>query len=140
MTTPGNVTDYDFIEHQMIEDSIAFSCKGLAYDPWNATQVAIHLQDEGLPCVEFRQGFKSMAAPSKEIERLFTSGRLEHGNHPVLEWMFKNATYRKDPAGNIKPDKEMAAEKIDGVVASVMGIGLMNGKQEAAIDVRAMIA
>jgi phage terminase large subunit-like protein len=60
------------------------------------------------------------------MERLFLSGQLEHGNHPVLEWMFANATYRKDPAGNIKPDKEKAAEKIDGVVASIMGIGLMN--------------
>lgn len=139
-TTPGNVTDYDFIEHQLIEDSIAFQCKGLAFDPWNATQVAIHLQNEGLSCVEFRQGYRSMAAPSKEIERLFTSGQLEHGNHPVLEWMFTNACYRKDPAGNIKPDKESAAEKIDGVVAAVMGIGLMRADNEPAFDVRAMIA
>jgi phage terminase large subunit-like protein len=139
-TTPGNVTDYDYIEHVVVEDSIAFGCKGLAYDPWNATQVAIHLQSEGLPCVEFRQGYRSMAAPSKEIERLFTSGQLEHGNHPVLMWMFQNAAYKKDPAGNIKPDKERAAEKIDGVVASVMGIGLMTGKIEPQLDVRAMIA
>jgi len=140
-TTVGNVTDYDFIEAQVIEDSIAFSCKGLAYDPWNATQVAIHLQAEGLPCVEFRQGYRSMAAPSKEIERLFMAGGLEHGNHPVMEWMFQNATYRKDPAGNIKPDKERANEKIDGVVATVMGLGLMNGLAAAPVfDVRAMVA
>lgn len=130
-TTPGNVTDYDFIEHAIMEDAAAFGCKGLAYDPWNATQVAVHLQEEGLPCQEFRQGYGSMAAPSKELERLFISGQLEHGNHPVLEWMFGNATYRKDPAGNIKPDKERAAEKIDGVVAACMGIGLASGKQEA---------
>lgn len=128
-TTPGNVTDYDFIEHAVMEDAAAFGCSGLAYDPWNATQVAIHLQDEGLPCQEFRQGYGSMSAPSKELERLFISGQFEHGNHPVLEWMFGNATYRKDPAGNIKPDKEKAAEKIDGVVAAVMAIGLMSAKQ-----------
>src|SRR5262245_34273095 len=139
-TTPGNVTDYDYVEHRIIEDSIAFQCKSLAYDPWSAAQVAIHLQNEGLPCVEFRQGYRSMAAPSKEIERLFTSGQLEHGNHPVLEWHFKNACYRKDPAGNIKPDKEAAPEKIDGVVAAVMGIGVMNGPLEPEINVRAMIA
>jgi phage terminase large subunit-like protein len=140
MPTSGNVTDYDFVEASVVEDSIAFGCKGLAYDPWNATQVAIHLQDEGLPCVEFRQGFRSMAAPSKELERLFTAGMLEHGNHPVLQWMFQNAAYKRDPAGNIKPDKEKANEKIDGVVATVMGLGLMNGKQEPDFDVRAMVA
>lgn len=130
LTTPGNVTDYDFIEHAIKEDARAFGCTGLGYDPWNATQVAIHLQDEGLPCQEFRQGYASMAAPSKELERLFISGQLEHGNHPVLEWMFGNATYRKDPAGNIKPDKERAAEKIDGVSATVTVLGLMTKPPE----------
>lgn len=135
LTTPGNVTDYDFIEHAIKEDATAFGCTMLGYDPWNATQVAIHLQDEGLPCQEFRQGYGSMAAPSKELERLFISGQLEHGNHPVIEWMFGNATYRKDPAGNIKPDKERAAEKIDAVVAACMGIGLMNAtKTDGGLD------
>jgi phage terminase large subunit-like protein len=131
LTTPGNVTDYDFIEHSILEDSSAFGCQALGYDPWNATQVAVHLQEQGLPAQEFRQGYGSMGAPSKEVERLFMSGQLEHGNHPVLEWMFGNATYRKDPAGNIKPDKERAAEKIDGVVATVMVIGLMTKADES---------
>lgn len=129
LTTPGNVTDYDFIEEAIKADASAFGCAGLAYDPWNATQLSNHLQDEGLPATEYRQGFSTMAAPSKELERLFISGQLEHGNHPVLEWMFGNATSKKDPAGNIKPDKEKAAEKIDGVVAAVMGVGLMNAAQ-----------
>lgn len=133
LTTPGNVTDYDFIEHAIKQDASAFGCKGLAYDPWNATQLAIHLQEDGLPCQEYRQGYGSMAAPSKELERLFISGRLEHGNHPVLQWMFGNATYRKDPAGNIKPDKEHAAEKIDGVVAAVMALGLMNRDDASSV-------
>lgn len=124
-TTPGNVTDYDFIEAAIAADVDEFGCEGLGYDPWNATQVAVHLQESGLPMQEVRQGYASLAAPSKELERLFLSGQLEHGNHPVLKWMFGNATYRKDPAGNIKPDKERAAEKIDGVVGSVMAVGLM---------------
>ena len=29
---------------------------------------------------------------------------------------------RTDPAGNIKPDKEKSTEKIDGVVATIMGL------------------
>jgi phage terminase large subunit-like protein len=138
--TPGNVTDYDFVEHEIIKDSIAYGCRGLAYDPWNATQVAVHLQNEGLPCVQFGQGYRSMAAPSKEIERLFLAGLLEHGGHPIMKWMFQNATYRKDPAGNIKPDKERASDKIDGVVAAVMGIGLMNAATADDIDVSCMVA
>ena len=29
---------------------------------------------------------------------------------------------RNDPAGNIKPDKERSVEKIDGIVALIMGL------------------
>ncbi|WP_105141644.1 terminase, partial [Streptococcus suis] len=29
---------------------------------------------------------------------------------------------RQDPAGNIKPDKEKSVEKIDGIVALIMGL------------------
>jgi phage terminase large subunit-like protein len=29
---------------------------------------------------------------------------------------------RQDPAGNLKPDKEKSTEKIDGMVALVMGL------------------
>lgn len=122
--TPGNVTDYDFIEQQIFQDCEQFRCQGLAIDRWNATQVAVHLQGEGIPVELFGQGYASMGAPSKEIERLFLASLIEHGNDPVARWMYSNATYRKDPAGNIKPDKERAAEKIDGVVADVMALGL----------------
>lgn len=124
--TPGNVTDYDFIEQAVMQDCEMFQCAGIAIDRWNATQVSVHLQNEGLKVELFGQGFQSMGAPSKEIERLYISKRLEHGNHPVARWMYGNAIYRKDPAGNIKPDKERAAEKIDGVVADVMALGIAN--------------
>ena len=33
-----------------------------------------------------------------------------------------NICIRTDSAGNIKPDKEKSAEKIDGVVATIMGL------------------
>jgi hypothetical protein len=36
------------------------------------------------------------------------------GGQPVLRWMMDNIFIRTDPAGNIKPDKEKSAERIDG--------------------------
>ena len=48
--------------------------------------------------------------------------KLAHGGHPVLRWMMDNIFIRTDPAGNIKPDKEKSTEKIDGAVATIMGL------------------
>ena len=38
---------------------------------------------------------------------------------------------RTNPAGNIKPDKEKSTEKIDGVVATIMGL---DRAIDAAVD------
>ena len=47
---------------------------------------------------------------------------LAHNGHPVLRWMMDNIFIRRDPAGNIKPDKEKSTEKIDGAVAMIMAL------------------
>jgi phage terminase large subunit-like protein len=126
--TPGNVTDYDFVESAVLQDAAQFEVvKGPAIDRWNATQVAIHLGEGGLPVEMFGQGFASMSAPMKEIERQVLSHAIEHGSHPVLDWMASNITVKADDAGNLKPSRSNRSLKIDGIVAGIMGTGLAIG-------------
>jgi phage terminase large subunit-like protein len=140
-TTPGNVTDYDFVKEQVFRDAEAYQVKGLAIDRWNATQLANQLLQEGLPVVLFGQGFASMGAPTKELERLVMGHGYDHGNHPVLNWMASNAAVVTDAAGNIKPAKDKATEKIDGIVAQIMAVGLsMAGNSDVPFDIQAMVA
>lgn len=130
--TPGNVIDYNYIRQQINELAETYNIERIGYDPWNATHLAQQLQDEdGLPMVSFRQGYVSMNEPCKEFERLIVSGKLKHGGNPVLRWMASNATAKIDPSGNIKPDKAKSTEKIDGIVASIMAVGLgMNPEKD----------
>lgn len=123
VTTPGNVVDYEFLRVFINELAKEFSICEIAYDPWNATQLAQQLQGDGLQMVQFRQGYASMNAPCKALEALVMSQRIEHGNHPVLRWMASNVAIGTDPAGNIKPDKARSTERIDGIVALVMALG-----------------
>src|SRR5690606_24220217 len=121
--TPGNVVDYGFIREEIHRLADRYEIVELAYDPWNASKLAVELFGDGVPMVEFRQGYASMSPAAKEFERLVTAGLLRHGGHPVLRGMANNVTIRQDPAGNIKPDKERSREKIDGIVAAIMAIG-----------------
>ncbi len=73
--------------------------------------------------IDFGQGYASMSAPSKELEKLVIGGALEHGGNPVLRWMAGNAAAEIDAAGNVKPSKKKSTEKIDGIVALVMALG-----------------
>jgi phage terminase large subunit-like protein len=45
--TSGNVVDYGAIEERIRADSLLFDVREIAYDPWNATHIALRLQDEG---------------------------------------------------------------------------------------------
>jgi phage terminase large subunit-like protein len=121
--TPGNVTDYAFIKRQVLDDRAKFDLKEVAIDRWNATHITNELLDEGVVMVLFGQGFASMSAPMKELERLYTSLQIAHGANPVLRWMFSNVVSKSDPAGNIKPDRAASTEKIDGIVALIMALG-----------------
>jgi phage terminase large subunit-like protein len=122
--TDGNVVDYDVVKADILADCLKFgSVKEIAYDPWNATQIALQLQAEGATVIEFGQGFRSMSEPTKELEKLVQAGGLAHGGHPVLRWMAGNATVETDAAGNLKPSKKKSTERIDGVVGLVMGLG-----------------
>ena len=76
----------------------------------------------GFTVVPFGQGFKDMSPPIKELMKLTLEQKLAHGGHPVLRWMMDNIYIRTDPAGNIKADKEKSTEKIDGAVATIMGL------------------
>jgi phage terminase large subunit-like protein len=121
--TEGNVVDYSFIEAQVLEDARRFDLREVAYDPWNATATATRLQDQGATMVEFGQGYRSMAEPTKELERLIVAGELAHPANAVLDWMASNVMWEIDPAGNPKPSKRKSTERIDGIVALVMGLG-----------------
>jgi phage terminase large subunit-like protein len=99
----------------------------IGFDPYNATDLCKRLAEKhGLMMVEFRQGYLSMSAPSKTFEKLVLSGRLRHGENPILRWMASHVSVATDPAGNIKPvkpDRNRGTKRIDGIVAAIMGVG-----------------
>lgn len=121
-TTEGNVIHYGFIERFIESLGEKYHIIEIAYDRWNATQMVQNLEDMGFTMVPFGQGFKDMSPPSKELYKLLMEGSINHGGNPVLKWMAQNVVMRQDPAGNIKPDKERSVEKIDGIVALIMGL------------------
>lgn len=120
--TPGEVVDYNYILARADKLMSDYQIKEIAFDRWGAAKLRADMEARGWPLVQFGQGFASMTAPMKEMERLVADGKLIHGDSPVLNWMVDNAVARMDPAGNIKPDKEKSREKIDGVVAAIMGL------------------
>ncbi len=121
--TPGNVVDYDHVRADIRRLAEQYHIMEIAADRWNATQIITQLTADGMNVVPFGQGFASMSAPSKEFEKVVIGKQIVHGGNPVLRWMASNVSVATDAAGNIKPTKEVATGRIDGIVAAIMAIG-----------------
>lgn len=121
-TTEGNVVHYGYIEKFIEQLGEKFNIREIAFDRWGAVQMVQNLEGMGFTVVPFGQGFKDMSPPTKELMKLTLEQKIAHGGHPVLRWMMDNIFVRTDPAGNIKADKEKSTEKIDGAVATIMGL------------------
>jgi phage terminase large subunit-like protein len=46
----------------------------------------------------------------------------KHLPNGCMRWMVDNFAVELDPAGNVKPSKLKAGDKIDGVVAAIMAL------------------
>lgn len=123
--TPGNATDFAYVARDIVALAGRFDIREVAYDRTFAGEMVQTLQDEGVTMVPFGQGFLSMGTPTAELERLVVSGELQHGGNPMLRWCASNTSVKHDPAGSIKPDKQRSIERIDGIVALIMGLGRM---------------
>ncbi len=122
--TEGNVVDYAFVKQSLRDDAEQFQFRRLGFDPWNAMQVMLDLQGEGMPVEQVRQGYLTLSGPSKELERLLLDQGFVHGGHPVLRWCAQNVAIETDPAGNIKPSKAKSTERIDGIAGLVTALAL----------------
>jgi phage terminase large subunit-like protein len=130
--TPGNVVDQEWIRQQILQDAADFDLKEVAYDEWNAAKIATELTEDGVVMVKLPQNFQSLTAPTKHLEGLALSGRLRHGGNPVLRWNAGNVVLLSDSNDNYRPNKKRSRDRIDGIVALVMGLNraLFGGEEQ----------
>lgn len=121
--TPGNVTDYDYVLNDLMDIQQKLSLYSVGYDNWNATQFVINATGNGLPMEPISQSIGNFNRPTKELERLLLSGLAKFDNNVITRHCFRNVVLSRDHNGNIKPSKQFAEKKIDGVIASIMALG-----------------
>lgn len=121
-TTPGDYTDHKFTREAIktIAEHIQF--EELAYDRYKMTEMVVELMEEGIDMVPFGQGYVSMSPAVDAVESQVLKKGIEHFNNPVLAWMNRNVSIKRDPAGNRKFDKDKSQDKIDGMVSMAMAL------------------
>jgi phage terminase large subunit-like protein len=122
IVTPGNCIDKDFIETDIIDFFKDCNIKEVAYDSWQADQMVQHLMNQGLTCVPVSMGYSGMNNPSKQLMELTLKKQLHHDGNQCLRWMADNLVMKSDAEGRIRPIKDKGRQKIDGMVALILGL------------------
>lgn len=128
--TGGAMTDLTRIEEELREDLSRFDVQAIAYDPWQATQLANDLSEDGAPMVEYRNTVQNVSEPMKWLEALVQDGRLDHDGNPCMTWMMGNVVAKVDAKDNIFPRKERYESKIDGPVALIYALAMYLSDRE----------
>ncbi len=126
VTTPGKVTDYDYIAARILQISKDFDLREMAYDPALASGLVKTLLEKGFKkdrVVKFAQNMMNYAAPCGDFVRAIARREVAHDSDPVFRWQVTNLRWIKNHTGLFMPDKLKSIEKIDIVVAAIMAYG-----------------
>ncbi|MEY8001600.1 terminase large subunit [Clostridium sp. Mt-5] len=119
--TPGSVVDYSFVKkyYEEMYQKYRWRYREIVYDPWNATQFSIMMENDGYTMVEMRQGIRSLGEGTKSFRDEVYAGNIIHDNNPVLEMALRNAVTKEDANENIMLDKEKSTMRIDPAAAMI---------------------
>jgi phage terminase large subunit-like protein len=120
----SEVIDYGFVEGRVKELCEESGVIEVAYDKRFAEQMAQNLTAAGITMVNTAQGFQLTEALRK-LSDLISSETLVHDGNPIMSWQASNLVVKHGPNKTMRPDKEKAAEKIDGQVALIMGLDIV---------------
>ena len=138
-TTPGNVTDYDYILADMMKLQNDCYIMSVAYDSWNSTQFSISATNAGLPMQPFSQSLGNFNKPTKEFERLLLSGKVIIDVSELVRWCFCNVRIKSDHNDNCKPDKQSKMQKIDCVISMLEALGAYLAKS-GGFDISSLLS
>lgn len=120
--TDGDVTDFGRVRADISRIARDTGCKVIAFDKRFAQQMAQELQGEGFAMIDQAQGF-ALNEATRKMGALVKAGTFEHDGDPVTTWQASNVITTKGNRGDVRPDKDKSADKIDGIVAAIMALG-----------------
>ena len=124
VTTPGNVSDHEYLRKKIQEITEIVNVKKIAYDSWQALDIVVRLTEDNFNLVPYSQQLKHLSPPMKMLQKLILEKRINHSGNPVLRWMASNVMVYTDPNENIRPDKKKSSGRIDAIMSLIMALGV----------------
>ena len=122
--TPGSGTDYEYLKKDIREVNDSHHVVQIAFDMFQAHQMAMELEAEGMEAIKIPQNVMHLSEPMKKFDIYMEDGFLHHTGNPIMRWMVGNTVATEDINENVLPKKEKKGshKKIDGTSAAIMAL------------------
>jgi phage terminase large subunit-like protein len=128
--TPGEVTDFDFIQRDLLELRERFSIREVGFDVALARDFAGKMEKcHGVKMTQVRQGYGLYPAIQR-IEKLTKEGRLCLHGHPIAGWCFSNVVLSHGVKDS-RFDRKKSREKIDCAAAAATAVDVWLAAEQA---------
>jgi phage terminase large subunit-like protein len=136
VTTPGNMTDYPTIEHELRELCKRFDVQTVVVERYGALNMVANLVAGGLPAIIESKNAKVFTAPAKELEARIRAGKIRHTGSSFLRWQISNCCVERRRDGSLLPTKESAESqnKIDCVDAILLALTALLAQPEQTVS------
>jgi phage terminase large subunit-like protein len=121
---PGNAINPRMVKERLLWGAQMFDVPEMCFDRYNTREMSTQLIDEGYECVEIGQGYPDQNDPCKKIIELVVTGKLRHGNHPILRFnaLSLSTEERNGLIKFVKPQRMKDSLRIDGIQAASDGM------------------
>jgi phage terminase large subunit-like protein len=126
--THGDTVDHDaIVDFIVTEIGAHYSIQAIGIDGAGAAAVINRLQREfgDEKVIEIPQSFRQLSEPSKTLEAMIVSRNIAHPGNPCLDWNLANMAIEENTWREIRPVKIDQRKRIDGGVALIDLIKVM---------------
>lgn len=103
------------------------NCEGCYYDPFKMKEVALDLEEEGIPMISVSMGPGNVSEPAKKMEGLIKDGLFSYHNSPLLEYAASCAMIAVSKFGNSMVYRDPGSSKVDRIDPLIATILALSG-------------
>jgi len=122
----GDIIDYAQVVNDIMAHAKNLRILKIAYDPNRAAEFVSILKTMGAEpyLYSYKQTYYYFTKPCQAMKRFLAKKFITIGDNPMTSWCYDNCILDVDRMENCKPLKRTETGKIDGVISSLMALGV----------------
>ena len=115
------------LRDRLLDDCMGLGIEMIAFDPFQAAQLAENLEAEGMKPIKMPQNHSHFNETIRQYLQQVTDGRFKPDiNDVVLRWAALNMCLNRNSQDRLMPDKKSSKSKVDPAVAMLMAVRASN--------------